>query len=156
MHYRCGPSILEQIPNMRFIFFVILLLSSTFLFAQYTIEPPSAPVDTTIFEKVEVEASVDKAAWMAHLTKELWPVIEKAAIEGIKPGSYTVRVRFLVEKDGSISYVHATNDPGKGLAKSAERVVKTGPKWKPAEHNGKMVRSYHTQPITFVFSEDEE
>ena len=68
----------------------------------------------------------------------------------MKAGTYTVNVRFLVEKDGSISDVVALNDPGYGLAKAAEKVVKTGPKWTPGQQGGKTVRSYHTQPINFV------
>jgi protein TonB len=59
-------------------------------------------------------------------------------------------VRFLVERDGSIENVKALNDPGYGLARGAEQVVKSGPKWKPGIQNGNKVRSYHTQPIAFV------
>lgn len=71
----------------------------------------------------------------------------------MKAGAYAVQVRFLVERDGSISYVEALNDPGYGLAKAAVKVIKTGPKWRPGEQNGKKVRSFHTQPITFVINE---
>ncbi len=71
----------------------------------------------------------------------------------MKAGQYTVQVRFLVELDGSITNVEALNDPGYGLSKGAVQVVKTGPKWTPGEVGGRKVRSYHTQPITFVISE---
>ncbi len=79
--------------------------------------------------------------------------IEDAASSGMSPGNVTVNVRFLVERDGSITSVQALNDPGYGLAKGAEEVVKRGPKWSPGEQNGKKVRSYHTQPITFQIQE---
>jgi protein TonB len=79
--------------------------------------------------------------------------IEDAAASGMNPGTYTVNVRFLVEKDGSITQVTALNDPGYGLKQGAEEVVKRGPKWAPGEQNGRKVRSYHTQPITFVIQE---
>src|SRR5690349_2360692 len=72
------------------------------------------------FNKVEVEASVDKQLWRYHLEKALQPVIEKAASEGIKPGKYTIQIRFLVELDGSISDVKALNDPGYGIGKGIE------------------------------------
>jgi hypothetical protein len=39
------------------------------------------------------------------------------------------------------------------LGKCAEEVVRRGPRWSPGEQNGRKVRSYHTQPITFVVSE---
>ena len=68
----------------------------------------------------------------------------------MKDGMYTVQVRFLIEKDGSINDVQALNDPGFGLARAAEKVIKSGPKWEPGIQEGKVVRSYHTQPITFV------
>ena len=41
---------------------------------------------------------------------------------------------------------------GYGLARGAEQVVKTGPKWQPGEQNERKVRSYHNQPITFVIA----
>ena len=110
--------------------------------------------DTMIFEKVEIEPTVDKQAWIAHLKKELLPIIERAAgIKGIKPGSYVVNVRFLVEKDGSISDVKALKDPGYGFGNGACDVVRSGPKWTPGKHKGKPIRTYHTQPIYFILSE---
>ena len=78
----------------------------------------------------------------------------KAAEEGMKPGTYTVQVRFLVLKDGSLTDVQALNDPGYNLAAAAIRAVKTGPKWNPGLQNRKPVNSYHTQPITFVIQND--
>ena len=42
---------------------------------------------------------------------------------------------------------------GYGLGKAAVDVVKKGPRWNPGIQNGKQVRSYHTQPITFVVQE---
>ena len=135
---------------------MIFLLSAFFVTAQNADQVPDSPRsydDSTVFNKIEVEASVNKNEWIAHLTKELQPIIEKAARKGMKAGKYVVKVKFLVEKDGSISFAEALNDPGKGLGKAAVQVVKSGPKWTPGEQNGKKVRSYHTQPLTFVISE---
>ena len=107
----------------------------------------------TVFQSVEIEASVDINQWRQHLESRLTAPIAKAARKGMRVGMYTVNVRFLVEKDGSISDVRALNDPGYGLAEASEKVVKTGPRWSPGVSDGKIVRSYHTQPITFVISE---
>ena len=107
-----------------------------------------------VFEKIEVEASVDREQWRSHLYNSLMPIIKKASRKGMKVGSYIVNVRFLVERDGSISQATALNDPGFGLAKASENVILTGPKWRPGEQNGRKVRSYHTQPITFVIAEN--
>jgi protein TonB len=69
--------------------------------------------------------------------------------KGMKPGKYVVQVKFLVEKDGNISESNPLNEPGFDLGKKAAEVVLKGPKWTPGIQNGKPVRSYHTQPITF-------
>jgi protein TonB len=65
-----------------------------------------------------------------------------------------VQVRFLVERDGSVAEVQALSDPGYGLAKGAVDVLKKGPKWTPGIQNGRQVRSYQTQPITFLLTEE--
>lgn len=109
--------------------------------------------ENKIFTKVEIEAQVDQKQWIRHLQTQLQRYIEDAASGGMDPGTYTVQVKFLVEKDGSIADVQALNDPGYGLGKGAVEVVKKGPRWKPGIQNGKPVRSYHTQPITFVIQE---
>jgi protein TonB len=114
---------------------------------------PKVEDENKVFEKVEIEASVDVKQWRRHLESQLQRYIEDAASQGMNPGQYTVQVRFLVEKDGSITDVKSLNDPGYGLGKGAEDVVKRGPRWSPGEQNGRKVRSYHTQPITFVVSE---
>ena len=117
------------------------------------VEAPKVEDENKIFEKVEIPASVDTRSWRRHLESQLQRYIEDAASQGMSPGQYTVQVRFLVERDGSIADVKALNDPGYGLSKGAVDVVKRGPKWRPGEQNGRQVRSYHTQPITFVVSE---
>ncbi|MGZ8537775.1 MAG: energy transducer TonB [Flavisolibacter sp.] len=106
--------------------------------------------DNTIFLSVEEEASVDFKAWKNHLGRYLEPVIEIAAEKGMPAGKFTINIRFLVEKDGSITDVSALSDPGYGLAEEAIKVVKKGPQWSPGKQNGRNVRSYHTQPITFL------
>jgi protein TonB len=103
-----------------------------------------------VFEKVEIQASVNIAKWRQHLEQNLVGYINDAANAGMQSGTYNVTVRFLVERDGSINDVSALNDPGFGLAQGATQVIKSGPKWNPGEQNGIKVRSYHTQQITFV------
>ena len=139
---------------MRVLLACVLLLCASNLSAQSQDTVGVQTVDLDIFEKVEVAARVDAALWKRHLEQHLLPVIENAAKKGMKAGTYIVYVRFLVEKNGSIGNVKALNDPGFGLAKGAEKVLKTGPRWTPGSQNGRVVRSYHTQPITFVITEE--
>jgi hypothetical protein len=73
---------------------------------------------------------------------------------GAPAGNYRVTVSFIVAKDGSISDVKAENDPGYGTAGEAVRVIQQGPKWVPAEQNGKKVIYRHRQVLVFQVSED--
>ena len=140
---------------MRIVFLIVLLFPIA-LRAQTKGATAVQVGDTSekVFVKVEVEASVDAELWIVHLTRHLQSPIKKAARKGMKVGQYMVQVRFLVEKDGSINDVQALNDPGYGLAAAAVKALKTGPKWKPGEQDGRKVRSYHTQPITFIIQEE--
>lgn len=57
-----------------------------------------------------------------------------------------VKLRFVVELDGSFTDIKVLDDK-MGVGNEAVRVLKTMPRWKPAEHNGKTVRSVFTLPI---------
>jgi periplasmic protein TonB len=110
------------------------------------------PTDTTMFTKVDIEASVDRVKWVEHLTKSLGVVVDSAS-KVLKPGTYTVLVKFIVEKDGRISEANAMNDPGFGIGPMAAEIIRKGPRWKPAKINKRPVRSYFTQPVTFILTE---
>ncbi len=73
---------------------------------------------------------------------------------GAPSGSYTVVVQFIVDKEGNISEVKPTTSHGYGMEEEAARVIKRGAKWKPAIQNGRQVKAYRKQPITFVVSEE--
>lgn len=64
-------------------------------------------------------------------------------------GKYTVRLSFVVNQNGDVENVIAENDPGYGTAKEAVRVIQNGPKWVPAEQEGKKVNSLVKQVIIF-------
>lgn len=117
----------------------------------------AAPKDETDYEqtftKVEVEASFKggEGAWRKYLERNL---NASAPVDnGANPGSYTVVVQFIVDKEGNISDVKALTNHGYGMEEEAVRVIKRGPKWEPAIQNGRQVKAYRKQPITFVVSE---
>src|SRR5690554_1495654 len=56
-------------------------------------------------------------------------------------------VRFVVEKDGSLSDIKVVHDLGYGTGEEAVRVVGLSEKWKPGIQNGKPVRVNYTLPI---------
>ncbi|RYY00334.1 MAG: energy transducer TonB, partial [Gammaproteobacteria bacterium] len=90
--------------------------------------------------------------WRRFLEKYTQPIVQEVG-KNAQAGKYTVNVRFIVEKDGSISNVSILNDPGYGIGRKVLGMMKYVPKWKPAIQNEKVVRSYHTQPITFVIAD---
>lgn len=135
---------------MKLIFLSGALFLANLVFSQNNNSLLSSGNDSQALTTVDVAPSVDEKEWVVHLTNELEPAIKKAAKKGLRAGTYTVRIRFLVERDGSINYVQALNDPGYDLAKAAEKSVQTGPRWTPGVHNGRKVRSFQTQPIRFV------
>lgn len=113
----------------------------------------TVPKIDRVFEKTEIEASIDKKEWREFLEKNLQPLIENATSKGMPAGQYTVNLKFIVKTDGSLTDFKALNDPGYELAQNVLKIMPSSPKWNPAYQNGKKVNSYHTQPITFVISE---
>jgi hypothetical protein len=65
------------------------------------------------------------------------------------PGKYTVKLNFIVNKNGDVENVIAENNPGYGTASEAIRVIEKGPNWIPAEQNGKKVNFLMKQTIVF-------
>ncbi len=59
----------------------------------------------------------------------------------------SVLLKFVVEKDGSFTDIQIAGPDPHNIGKEAIRVLKAMPKWKPAEHNGKTVRSSFKLPI---------
>ena len=117
----------------------------------------AAPKDDTdydqTFTKVEVEASFPggSGAWAKYVQRSL---NANVPIDNEAPtGSYTVIVQFIVDKEGNVSDVKALTSHGYGMEEEATRVIKRGPKWTPAIQNGRNVKAYRKQPITFIVSE---
>lgn len=60
-----------------------------------------------------------------------------------------VIVRFVIEKDGSVTNVEVLRSVDASLDKEAMRVVGSMPKWSPGKQKGQTVRVYHTMPVSF-------
>jgi protein TonB len=100
--------------------------------------------DLEVYEWIDHEASFDN--WIPFLMKELkYPSIpQEMGVQG------KVWVKFIVEKDGSITDAKVANKTDSYLAKEALRVVNKSPRWKPGTVNGEYVRSYKTVVINFT------
>jgi len=103
-----------------------------------------------IFTAVEIEAGFPggQDAWANYLRNTLngnLPVDN-----GATAGKYTVIVKFVVSKDGSVSDIKCENDPGFGMCEEAVRVIKKTKNWTPAIQNGQHVNAYRRQPVVFL------
>jgi protein TonB len=104
-----------------------------------------------IFTKVEQEAKFPggKAGGVAFLEKYLDANV--AANDGAKAGIYTVRVQFIVDREGKVSNVRAIEVPQgcPSCGPETVRVLKKSPRWVPAMQNGKNVIYQAVQHISF-------
>lgn len=99
---------------------------------------------------VEIEAEFPGGAkeWERFLRRNLQadiPIDNNAA-----PGRYTVYLQFIVDKEGRVSDIKALTAHGFGMEEEAMRVLRKATKWNPANQNGRAVKAYRKQPITFV------
>jgi hypothetical protein len=105
--------------------------------------------EVKVFDKVEKEASFPDGvtAWRKFLERNVNP--EVPANNYAPPGTYTVIVQFIVDKNGTISEIKPLTKHGFGMEEEVLRVIKMGPNWLPATIDGKPVKAYRKQPLTF-------
>ena len=105
-----------------------------------------------VFTKVEIEASFPggDAGWARYVKKAIEANIDELTEAG---ESGTCRVRFIVSKDGTVSNVEATTMKGTKLAEISVNAIRKGPKWTPAQQNGRHVNAYREQPVTFTIQD---
>ena len=108
------------------------------------------------FEKVEIEAEFPGGiqAWRRFLEKNLNANVP--AINGAPAGTYHVVVRFIVDKDGTLSDFKKETNYGYGMEEEVLRVFNKSPKWIPASDKGRNVKAYRQQPITFLVVENKK
>jgi hypothetical protein len=134
---------------MKKLLSLIFILSGIILSAQTPPPPSHASGDSTAVTYSEVMPMFpDEKGFTAYLSKNVkYPVLEKEnGIEG------TVYISFVVEKDGSITNVHAVKEVpcGPGFTNEGIRIIQGMPPWKPGSIQGHPVRVEMKQPIRFV------
>jgi len=84
-------------------------------------------------------------AWFRFLAVNMeYPAIAREkGIEG------TVHVRFIIERDGSVSRVEVERTTARELNQAALDAVRRSPPWNPASNRGEAVRSIMVIPVTF-------
>jgi hypothetical protein len=149
----------KKIPVL--IFSLTLLLGSLFLSTSSFSQTSPAAKDSSlvtddemkVFEKVEIEASYPGGdnAWRRFLEQNLNGQV--AADKGAPAGVYTVIIQFVVDKDGKISTIVPLTSHGYGMEAEVMRLLRKAPKWNPAIQDGRPVKAYRKQPVTFMVTD---
>ncbi len=122
--------------------------------------PPTDEAEREIFKVVEDQPTFPgcedvsvKAERLACAEKKLlefiYSNIQYPSIARENGVSGTVYIRFVVERDGSITNIESMRDIGAGCADEAIRVVKMMPKWNAGKQRGNPVRVMFTLPIKY-------
>ncbi len=91
--------------------------------------------------------------WKQYLERNLVP--EVPVNNSAPAGRYSVEVKFVVDVEGHVSDIVALTKHGYGMEEEAIRVIRKSAKWEPAVFEGRMVKAYRRQLITFVVEGDE-
>jgi periplasmic protein TonB len=89
--------------------------------------------------------------WRKHLIKNLF--VPEMVIESSPYSKGTVYVQFVVCNDGEVCSVEALNSVHPLVDLIAVKAIRKGPRWEPAVQNGRNVKAYQQQPITFILEE---
>lgn len=92
-----------------------------------------------------------KEAWKKYLIKNLRVPELVLATSPYSQG--TVYVQFVVCNDGEVCSVQALNSVHPLADLIAVKAIRKGPRWEPAVQNGRNVKAYQRQPITFIIEE---
>ena len=128
----------------------VILLTCLNLCGNAQSDTSNLKIEDKVLTNVENPAQVigGESAWQKFLKKHI--DYDTPVFNGAKRGKYIVRIRFVVNKDGSLSEFKALTKYGYGLEEEVIRALKRSPKWTPAFENGEPVASFKTQSVTFT------
>ncbi len=134
---------------------IFLLLVPFVSFSQEELPPPPPPEEVPVkseiidFPEKEAQFPGGQDAMFEFIKDNLrYPEVALAAKTQGK-----VYVDFVVGKDGDISQIRIVRGVSTELDREAKRIVRSMPKWIPAEVNGHKVNSRCRLPIRFVLTE---
>jgi protein TonB len=109
--------------------------------------------ENKVWEKVEIDAAFPggEKEWTKFLQRNLNANVP--VDNGASAGKYTVWIQFIVDKEGNVSDIKPLTNQGYGMEDEAMRVLRKVPRWTPAQQNGRYVKAYRKQPITFIVEE---
>jgi protein TonB len=112
-----------------------------------TTEVPPQEIAPAVYHSVEEmpEFPGGSAALQRFLLKHL-----RVPDEALEPGNrITVRVQFIVDKNGGITGLEVLKSGGEVFNKEVLRVLNKMPAWKRGRQNGMQVPVYYQLPVTF-------
>jgi periplasmic protein TonB len=121
---------------------LLVLLFTVSLHQAYAQQSSCTPIETDAF------FSCNPNDFHCFVERQLkTPIL---AAQCATPGSYPVRVLFMIDRDGRVKDVRALTRHGFGLEEEAIRAISASPRWTSGTRNGRLVREYRC--FTVVFS----
>lgn len=129
---------------------LLFILLACSVKAQTTDTTKSTLPDSTVFTKVDIEASFPggEQEWNKYIQKVIEKNIDR--IMKNKASLGTCEVQFIVDKEGYVTNVEALTLKNSVLAKVFVDAVKNGPRWNPAQQNGRFVKAWRRQKVTIL------
>ncbi|MEO5591738.1 MAG: energy transducer TonB [Chitinophagaceae bacterium] len=126
----------------------ILIASKDFIKLDSIKKEKKDTADKTDAAEVESDFPGGQSRWLYYLSKNM--VYPERGMQANKQG--TVVVQFIIDLEGHVISSQITQSVEYSLDQEAMRLIKHSPTWKPATQDGKKVKSYKKQPITFRFT----
>ena len=117
------------------------------LIIEEPIVPSEKAVTTTKKPMLTPEQSAEFPGGQAALMKYVYENFNYFQRDIDNGNQGTIYVKFVINKDGSVSDVKVLKGINKRLDQEAIRVVESLPKWKPGTNEGRPVRMYFNLPI---------
>ena len=140
---------------IKFSLILILSFISCFGISQ-TRDTIAKPVQSELADNDIIYTDVDsvasfpggRKAWIKFVSENLDAGV--GVENGAKKGTYNVKIKFTVTKDGSLKDFVPVTKYKHGFEEEVIRVLKLSPRWIPAKKDGMFVNSIAEQIQTFV------
>jgi antitoxin component YwqK of YwqJK toxin-antitoxin module len=108
-------------------------------------------LDTAACKEEAAVPAGGKEGWRRFLERELGRLLQdKTNSRQWTAGQVTVLVKFEVQEDGSLKGFTPVTQYGKGIEEEVIKMLLRSPRWTPGRQWGRIVKSYHTQPVSFM------